>query len=49
MTGDELLGFVNNSLFPRLKDLKVQHNRDAARMVREVFEDSYNYMKAALC
>ncbi len=22
MTGDELLGFVNNSLFPRLKDLK---------------------------
>src|SRR6478672_4532666 len=46
MTGDELLGFVNNSLFPRLKDLKVQHNRDAARMVREVFEDSYNYMKS---
>jgi type I restriction enzyme M protein len=46
MTGDELLGFVNNSLFPRLKDLKVLHNRDAARMVREVFEDSYNYMKS---
>ena len=46
MTGDELLGFVNNSLFPRLKELKVQNNRDAARMVREVFEDSYNYMKS---
>src|SRR4029079_17375703 len=46
MTGDELLGFVNNSLFPRLKDLKLRHNKDAARMVRDVFEDSYNYMKS---
>ena len=46
MTGDELLDFVNNSLFPRLKDLKLRHNKDAARMVRDVFEDSYNYMKS---
>ena len=45
-TGDKLLDFVNNSLFPRLKDLKVMGNRDAARMVRDVFEDSYNYMKS---
>src|SRR6476620_2385481 len=45
-TGDELLGFVNNSLFPRLKDLKVTSNRDAAKIVRSVFEDSYNYMKS---
>ncbi|MCU7548140.1 type I restriction-modification system subunit M [Chitinophagaceae bacterium LB-8] len=46
MTGDELLDFVNNSLFPRLKDLKLHHNKDAVRMVRDVFEDSYNYMKS---
>ena len=46
MTGDELLDFVNNSLFPRLKDLKLRNNRDSARMVRDVFEDSYNYMKS---
>lgn len=46
MTGDELLGFVNNSLFPRLKDLKLKDNKDAGIMVKQVFEDSYNYMKS---
>jgi type I restriction enzyme M protein len=46
MTGDELLGFVNNSLFPRLKDLKLRGNKDAGLMVKQVFEDSYNYMKS---
>jgi len=46
MTGDELLGFVNNTLFPTLKDLKLRGNKDAGRMVRDVFEDSYNYMKS---
>jgi type I restriction enzyme M protein len=45
-TGDELLGFVNNSLFPRLKELKPRHSKDAGRMVKEVFEDSHNYMKS---
>lgn len=46
MTGEELLGFVNNSLFPRLKELKLRNNKDAALMVKDVFEDSYNYMKS---
>lgn len=46
LTGDQLLDFVNNSLFPRLKELPLRHNKDAARMVRDVFEDSYNYMKS---
>ena len=46
MTGDELLDFVNNSLFPTLKSMKLRHNKDAAKMVRDVFEDSYNYMKS---
>ena len=46
MTGDELLDFVNNTLFPALKNLGIRHNKDVARMVRDVFEDSYNYMKS---
>lgn len=46
MTGEELLGFVNNSLFPSLKDLKLKDNKDAGLMVKQVFEDSYNYMKS---
>lgn len=46
MTGDELLDFVNNNLFPALKNLSIRNNKDVARMVRDVFEDSYNYMKS---
>lgn len=46
MTGDELLEFVNNTLFPRLKELKPRTRKDAGIMVRDVFEDSYNYMKS---
>jgi type I restriction enzyme M protein len=46
ITGDELLDFVNNTLFPSLKNLTLRNNKDAARMVRDVFEDSYNYMKS---
>jgi type I restriction enzyme M protein len=46
MTGDELLDFVNNTLFPALKNLSIRNNKDVARMVRDVFEDSYNYMKS---
>ena len=46
MTGEELLDFVNNTLFPILKNMKLRNNRDAAKMVRDVFEDSYNYMKS---
>ncbi|MBY0478942.1 MAG: type I restriction-modification system subunit M [Chitinophagaceae bacterium] len=46
MTGDELLDFVNNTLFPTMKNMKLRNNKDAAKMVRDVFEDSYNYMKS---
>jgi type I restriction enzyme M protein len=46
-TGDELLGFVNTELFPRLKELPISGtNGSRARMVRGVFEDAYNYMKS---
>lgn len=47
MTGDELLGFINNRLFPELKNLPL--DGDAGRrpyVVRSVFEDAYNYMKS---
>lgn len=47
MTGDELLRFVNDTLFPELKALSpsgTQTHRQ--RVVRAVFEDAYNYMKS---
>src|SRR5258708_3500395 len=45
ITGDELLDFINNKLFKQLKELSIQSN-DRVAIVREVFEDSYNYMKS---
>src|SRR5690625_543722 len=44
ITGDELLDFVNNDLFKALKELEVVDSR--GRIVRAVFEDSFNYMKS---
>lgn len=47
ITGDELLEFVNNTLFPRLKALPVDAARGARGLVvRQVFEDAFNYMKS---
>lgn len=48
ITGDELLAFVNGTLFPELKQLAVSGvgQRDRRRVVRDVFEDAYNYMKS---
>ena len=47
ITGDDLLNFVNNELFPKLKDLPVGPGTDSkAVTVKEVFMDSYNYMKS---
>ncbi len=45
ITGDALANFVNDELFPRLKDLPVAAG-PRAKVVREVFEDAYNYMKS---
>ena len=46
ITGDELLDFVNNELFKTLKDLSLDAEGDRRGfVVREVFEDAYNYMK----
>src|SRR5579863_4169460 len=47
MTGDELLTFVNTQLFPQLKELSIAGKQgDRRRVVRDVFEDAYNYMKS---
>jgi type I restriction enzyme M protein len=44
LTGEALILFINNELFPALKDLDQTQN-DQAKIVRAVFEDTYNYMK----
>ena len=47
ITGDGLMAFVNNELFPALKALSVSAAPgDRRRVVRDVFEDAYNYMKS---
>jgi type I restriction enzyme M protein len=48
MTGEELNDFVNVQLFPTLKTkLSVSVPAgDRARVIRNVFEDAYNYMKS---
>src|SRR3989338_6351886 len=46
ITGDELLYFINNKLFKQLKDLPISAANQRGAIVREVFEDSYNYMKS---
>src|ERR1039457_6100561 len=47
ITGDELLVFVITQLFPQLKELSTAGKPgDRRRVVREVFEDAYNYMKS---
>ena len=52
-TGDKLLAFVNDTLFPALKGMEINPPgaEDDARMsrrrlVRGVFEDAYQYMKS---
>lgn len=46
MTGDELLSFVNNTLFPTLKNLTISPDTPMnQRIIRSAFEDNNNYMK----
>jgi type I restriction enzyme M protein len=46
ITGDALLAFVNDELFPALKELPNTARDGRRRVVRDVFEDAYNYMKS---
>ena len=46
LTGDALLHFVNNELFPQLRELPLDENSPSRqRIVRAAFEDNNNYMK----
>ena len=45
-TGEALMAFVNNELFPTLKALQPSGPGDRRRVVRDVFEDAYNYIKS---
>ena len=44
LTGDSLMEFINNQLFPTLKELNITLSPQA-RIIRSVFDDTYNYMK----
>ncbi len=47
MTGDELIDFVNNNLFPALKKLATTAGvPQRGKVIGSVFEDAYNYMKS---
>ncbi len=48
ITGNDLLDFVNNELFPTLKGkLKITgESGKRALVIKNVFEDAYNYMKS---
>ena len=46
LTGDALLDFVNNTLFPTLKNLEIDENTPMSQViVRYAFEDANNYQK----
>ena len=46
MTGDALLDFVNDELFPTLSTLPYVENDPRRDVVREIFEGNNNYMKS---
>jgi type I restriction enzyme M protein len=49
LTGDALINFINNDLFPKLKELDLSSFTGQARerggLLISVFDDAYNYMK----
>ena len=46
LTGEELLNFVNQELFPTLKNLEISPDApNREKIVGDVFEDNNNYMK----
>ena len=49
MTGDELLSFVDNTLFPALREIDLSTGNRRAMILREVFEGNHNYMKSGIC
>ena len=46
LTGDALLDFINNQLFPTLKNLEITEDTEKrAAIVKDIFEDANNFMK----
>ena len=49
LTGDALTNFINNELFPKLKELDLSsftgQARERGALLISVFDDAYNYMK----
>lgn len=46
LTGEDLLNFVNNKLFPAVKNITIdEHTERRCSIVKEVFEDTHNFMK----
>jgi len=48
ITGDELLVFVDQKLFPDLKNLDISNGNKRALIIRDVFEGNHNYMKSGI-
>jgi len=48
ITGDDLLKFVDQKLFPALRDLDISIGNGRALIVREVFMGNNNYMKSGI-
>ena len=46
ITGDELLVFVDQKLFPTLKNIDISSGNKRAYIVHEVFNGNHNYMKS---
>ncbi len=46
ITGDELKEFIDNDLFPKLRELQPRHSKPMGFVIRGIFEDAYNYMKS---
>ena len=45
LTGDELIDFINNDLFPYLQNLE-NDSDNRALIIKNIFQDTYNYMKS---
>ncbi len=45
LTGDELISFINDELFPVLKTIEPT-DTDQSVIIKSVFNDTYNYMKS---
>jgi len=48
ITGDELLAFVDENLFPTLRNIDISIGNGRALIVREVFMGNNNYMKSGI-